>query len=92
MENKRKATTSTEPILHFDSFQILFQGKALLVLHIGYSNERKSLNSEYFPPVDFACFDGRLDGVVERAAEVSAKDVCPTVVAKKDNHISRLDL
>jgi len=91
LKNKRKTTTNTEPILHFDSFQILFQGKSLLVLHISYSKERESLNADYFLPVDFASVDGLLDGVIKRAAEVTAKDVCPTVVAKKDNHISRLN-
>ena len=29
-------------------------------------------------------------GVVKRAAEVIARDVCATVVTKKDSHMSRL--
>jgi len=90
LKNKRKTTTNTEPILHFDSFQILFQGKPLLVWHISYSNERESLNSNYFVPVDFASVDALFDGVLKRAAEVTAKDVSPIVVAKKEYHISRL--
>lgn len=57
----------------------------------GYSNERESLNSNYFLPVDSASVDGLLVGVVKRAAEVTVKDVCPTVVTKKDHHMFRLN-